>query len=132
MRRLATVAVVLAIGSLVGVARADDKSGPSGTWKWSAGRPGGQGRETTLKLKIEGDKVTGTISGRAGETAIEDGTYKDGVVSFKVTTQGQGGQSVTRKFHGKLSGDTIKGKTEGPGRDGQPMERDWVAKRAKT
>ena len=60
--------------------------------------------------------------------AIEEGTYKDGEVSFTVTVQGQGGQSMTRKFHGKVSGDEIKGKIEG-GQGGQ--SRDWVAKRAK-
>ena len=129
MRRLAVVAFVLAVGGLAGVARADEKSGPSGTWKWSApGRQGGRARENTLKLKVDGDKVTGTISARGGDVAIEDGTYKDGEVSFKVTIQGQGGQSMTRKFHGKVSGDEIKGKIEG-GQGGQ--SRDWVAKRAK-
>jgi hypothetical protein len=132
MRRLAAVAFVLAVSGLAGVARADDKSGPSGTWKWSAGRPGGgQARETTLKLKVDGDKVTGTISARGGDVAIEDGTYKDGEISFKVTRMGQGGQSFTQKFHGKISGDEIKGKMAGPGRGGQTQERDWVAKRAK-
>jgi hypothetical protein len=126
MRRLAAVAFVLAVGSLV---MADDKSDPSGTWKWSnPGRPGGRARENTLKLKVDGDKVTGTISAREGEVAIEDGKYKDGEVSFKVTVQGQGGQSMTRKFHAKVSGDELKGKIEG-GRGGQA--RDWVAKRAK-
>ena len=131
MRRLAVLAMVVAVGSLVAVARADDKSGPSGTWKWTApGRQGGPGREATLKLHIDGDKVTGTVSGRGGETAIEDGTYKAGEISFKVTRMGQGGQSFTMKYHGKVSGDTIKGKIEAPGRDGQTTERDWVAKRA--
>jgi hypothetical protein len=129
MRRLTAVAFVLAVGGLAGVARADDKSGPSGTWKWSGpARPGGRARESTLKLKVDGDKVTGTISTRDGEVAIEDGTYKNGEVSFKATIQGQGGQSMTRKFHGKVSGDEIKGKIEGS-RGGQ--SRDWIAKRAK-
>ena len=72
MRRLAAVAFVLAVGGLAGVAQADDTSGPSGTWKWSApGRQGGRARENTLKLKVDGDKVTGTISTRDGEVAIE-------------------------------------------------------------
>jgi hypothetical protein len=131
MRRLAAVAFVLAVGGLTGVAQADDKSGgPSGTWKWSApGRPGGGrgARENTLKLKVDGDKVTGTISAREGEVAIEDGKYKNGEVSFAVTITSPSGQSMTRKFHGKVSGDEIRGKIEGA--RGQP--RDWVAKRAK-
>jgi hypothetical protein len=32
------------------------------------------------------------------------------------------------KYTGKISGDTIKGKSESE-RDGQPTSRDWVAKR---
>lgn len=82
----------------------------------------------TLKLKLEGDKLTGAMVGRNGqETAIEDGTFKDGEVSFKVTRERQGNK-VTTKYTGKVSGDTIKGKA---GREGQEG-RDWEAKRAKS
>jgi hypothetical protein len=35
---------------------------------------------------------------------------------------------MTIKYNGKLSGDSIKGKTESE-RDGQPRSRDWEAKR---
>ena len=37
---------------------------------------------------------------------------------------------MTTKYTGKVSGDTIKGKTERE-RDGQTQSRDWEAKRAK-
>ena len=33
------------------------------------------------------------------------------------------------KYSGKVSGDTIKGKIEGPGREGKSTSRDWEAKR---
>jgi hypothetical protein len=126
MKRLVLVAVVVALG---GVARADDKSGPSGTWKWSV-EINGQTRETTLKLKAEGEKLTGTISGRQNtETKIEDGTFKGGEVSFTVTRE-RNGQKFTTKYKGKVEGDTIKGKAESE-RDGQTQSRDWEAKRAK-
>src|SRR4051794_15692946 len=83
-RRLAAVALCVAFA---GLAAADDKKAgdPTGTWKWTV-EFGGQSRDVTLKLKLDGDKLTGTMPGRDGqETKIEDGTYKDGEVSFKVT-----------------------------------------------
>src|SRR5262249_42265639 len=53
------VALVLALGWLAAAARADDKPDPNGTWKWEVER-NGQKFETTLKLKLDGDKLTGT------------------------------------------------------------------------
>ena len=42
------------------------------------------------------------------------------------------GNKMTTKYSGKVSGDTIKGKIEMPARGGgDPMTRDWEAKRAK-
>jgi hypothetical protein len=130
MKRLVAVALVLAFTSLVGTARsADEKANPTGTWKWSV-TMGGQTRDTTLKLKLDGDKLTGAIVGRNNqETAIEDGKFKDGEVSFKVTRE-RNGQKSTTKYSGKISGDTIKGKTESE-RGGQAQSRDWEAKREK-
>jgi hypothetical protein len=125
MRHLLTATLVLAVAGLVGAVRAEDKPNPTGTWKWTT-TAGGQSRETTLKLKLEGDKLTGAIVGRNGETPIEDAFYKDGIVSFKVTRERKG-QKFTMEYHGKISGDTIKGKTEA----GRGRSRDWEAKRSK-
>jgi len=127
MRRLFVTAVVVTLAGSLNAARADDKANPTGTWKWTVSIQG-QDREMTLKLKLEGDKLTGAMVGRNNqETAIEDGQFKDGEVSFKVTRERQGNK-VTTKYSGKLSGDTIKGKIEREGQDG----RDWEAKRAKS
>ena len=125
---LAALGFVFA-GFVSGV-RADDKATATGTWKWEFQRPnGGDKVEITLKLKQEGDKLTGTISRANGnETAIEDGSVKDGDVSFKVTRE-VNGNTMTQKYTGKLSGDTIKGKVEGE-RNGQAFSRDWEAKRS--
>ena len=123
------VALVVAFAGLVGVARAEDKAGPTGTWKWTV-TFNDQKREMTIKLKLEGDKLTGAYVGRDGkETPIEEGTFKDGEVSFKVTRERQGNKFTT-KYKGKLDGDTIKGKTEFE-REGQTQSRDWEAKRGK-
>lgn len=138
---------VLALGT---VAQAAD-SKVTGTWTWTqqGGRGGGQGgnanatpRKSTLKLKADGDKLTGTLSqpafGRGGqggaapaprETEISDGKIKGDEISFTVKRENNGNQFVT-KYNGKLEGDTIKGKIEMPGRNGgDPVSRDWEAKR---
>ena len=99
----------------------------TGTWKWSVER-NGQKFETTLKLKQEGAKLTGTVSGRNNtETEIEDGKVDGDDVSFKVTRE-FGGNKVVQTYKGKLSADTIKGKVEFE-RNGESQSRDWEAKK---
>lgn len=128
MKRFATLAAVVALVTLVGVAHAEDKV--TGTWKWTV-TFGNNTREQTLKLKLEGDKLTGAMLGRNNqETKIEDATFKDGEISFKVTRE-RNGQKFTTKYSGKVEGDTIKGKFETE-RDGQTQKMDWEAKRDKS
>jgi hypothetical protein len=129
MRQLVVGTLIVAVAALVGPARADDKANATGTWKWSV-EFNGQKREMTLKLKQEGDKLTGAMIGRNNnETAIDDGTIKNGEVSFTVTRE-RNGQKFTQKYSGKVVGDTIKGKVEFE-REGQAQTRDWEATRAK-
>jgi len=131
MQRILTsllqLAACVALTAGITAAAADKKADPTGTWKWSFTGQNGQARETTMKLKLDGDKLTGTISGRGGDTAIEDAKLAGDEISFKVTREFNGNK-VTAKYNGKLSGDSIKGKTETE-RDGQPRSRDWEAKR---
>ena len=127
--------VVLCLSAAV---RADDKKDDkkagdaTGTWKWTMTTQNGEQRESTLKLKQDGEKLTGALMGRNNqETEISEGKVKDGQVSFKVTRKFND-REVTTSYTGKLEGDTIKGKTESPGRDGgAPRTRDWEAKRVK-
>jgi hypothetical protein len=129
MKRLVVAALVLAFAGPVGLSRAEDKPDPTGTWKWTV-TMGDQKREMTLKLKLAGDKLTGSYVGRDGkDTPIEDATFKDGEVAFKVTRERQG-MKFTVKYKGKVSGDTLKGKTEVE-RNGETQSRDWEAKRDK-
>lgn len=126
MRGLLVAAVVMGLTATV---RADEKANPTGTWKWS-NTFNNQTRESTLKLNLEGDKLTGSMLGRNDQqTPIENATYKDGEVSFTVTRE-RNGQKMTAKYSGKVSGDTIKGKVETE-RDGQTRSRDWEATRSK-
>jgi hypothetical protein len=121
---LATIGLLSLV--LVNVAQAAED--PTGTWKWSV-TFNDQTREQTLKLKLEGDKLTGAMVRGDQETAIEEGSFKDNVVSFKVTRE-RNGQKFTTKYSGTVSGDEIKGKSTSE-RDGKVTDRDWVAKRSK-
>jgi len=121
-----TVALVFALG--VAAQAADKKADPSGTWKWSFTTQNGQTRETTARLKVEGDKLTGTVSGRQNDTPIEDAKLTGEDISFKVTREFNGNK-IIQKFAGKISGDTIKGKIE-TDRNGENSSRDWEAKRS--
>jgi hypothetical protein len=134
--------LALALGALFSLAgvtssRAADetkKADPAGTWTWTTpGRNGGAERKMTLKLKTEGEKVTGTLSfpGQGGDevkSEIENGKLKGEEISFSVTREFNGNKR-TMKYSGKITGDAIKGKTESE-RNGETQSRDWEAKRA--
>jgi hypothetical protein len=122
------VAAVVCVLTLIGLARAEEKPNPTGTWKYTT-EVNGQSFDVTIKLKLESDKLTGTVTARDTESKIEDAKYKDGEVSFKVTRE-MNGNKVTLKYTGTIKGDTIKGKRE-MDRDGQTNTRDFEAKRVK-
>ena len=127
IRALALASVF--VGSLV-LASAVQAEDPTGTWKWST-TFNNQTRESTLKLKLEDGKLTGAMVGRGDqETPIEDGKFEDGKVSFSITRT-RGERKFTAKYSGTVTGDTIKGTIEMPGRDGQTRSREWEAKKAK-
>ena len=127
----AAACAILALGAL---AQAQDKKAdPTGTWTWSQpGRNGGPERKSTLKLKLDGDKLSGTmVAARQGgtDTEISDGKMKGDEISFNVTRENNGNKVVS-KYSGKLSGDSIKGKIETE-RNGNARSTDWEAKREK-
>jgi hypothetical protein len=110
---------------------------PTGTWVWSTpGRDGGEPRKSTLVLKAEAEKLTGKLimPGRQGgeprEIAIKDGKIKGDEIAFAITVE-FGGNERTMKYTAKLADDTLKGKIESPGRDGETRTREWEAKREK-
>jgi hypothetical protein len=130
MRTLITSALVLGLAGLCGAQ--DKKNDPTGTWKWETER-GGQKRETTLKLKLEGDKLSGTITAGRGkeptEVKIEEPKFKDGQITFIVTREFNDQKRVT-KYAAKVDGDILKG-TATSERGGQEQVREFEAKRDK-
>jgi hypothetical protein len=128
MKRLMAVVSLLLMALVSPALAAED---PTGTWKFTA-MLGKKSTDATLKLKLEGDKLTGTVGlaeGGRGETAISDGTFKDDKVSFTVTRELKG-EKFTQKYSGTVSGDTIKGKIDSE-RGGKSRSSDWEAKRQK-
>lgn len=132
LRRTVTLCwIVLSVSlALAPPAAAADKADPTGTWKGKFERPDGQATEFTFKLKLEGDKLTGTMTGRDNkETPIEEAKFKDGEVAFQVSRE-RGGQKFTVKYTGKLDGDKLKGKMSAKFAE-QDFTLDWEAMREK-
>jgi len=128
LQRAALTLVAVALTLSVRAAEKKEAVNPTGTWRWTIETQNGQTIESSLMLKLEGDKLTGTLTGRGGnELAIQDGKFKEGEIAFAVVRE-RNGQKMTSKYSGKLTGDTIKGKIETE-RDGQTRTRDWEAKR---
>ena len=97
--------------------------------KWVAEMPArdGQTRETTFNLKADGNKLTGTVSGRQGETPISDGEINGDDITFTVTGNFRGDE-VKMLYKGKLSGKEIKFTRSRDGGDQPPQE--FVAKKS--
>ena len=112
------VTAALALGGLSQVRAADKKADPNGTWSWTMQGRGGANanpdapvRKVTLKLKADGEKLTGTIAqpaGRGGgdgaaaaprEVEISDGKVKGDEISFSVKREFQGNAMVI-KYNG--------------------------------
>jgi len=98
--------------------------------KWVAQVPGrdGQTREMTFNFKVEADKLTGTVSGRQGDTPFSDGKISGNDISFTVTANFQGTE-VKLLYKGKIAGDEIKFTRTRESGD-QPGQ-EFTAKRAK-
>ena len=99
------------------------------TGKWTAQVPGrdGQTRETSFTFKVEGEKLTGTTTGRQGDVAITDGTVKGDAIAFTVVANMQGAE-VKILYKGTVTGEEIKFTRQREGGDQPPAE--FVAKKA--
>jgi len=101
--------------------------------KWTAEMQGRNGNTMTISmnLKADGDKLTGTVSGRRGDTDISDGKIDGDNVSFSVVREFNGNQ-FKQNYKGKLDGDTIHFTITMEGGMGGGQERKLDAKRATT
>jgi hypothetical protein len=71
--------------------------------RWIAKTPGQQGIvETVFDFKVNGTKLTGTVSGPLGEAAISEGEIKGDNISFVVVVNSSG-KEVKQEYSGKVS-----------------------------
>ena len=99
MFRAAAVCVALFMMPISYVAAADF----SGVWKGKAEFPGGQVMELTYDLKVQGDKISGTVESPRGKIDIADGKINGDEFTFS-TKRGD----VSVAHVGKLSDGKIK------------------------
>jgi len=115
------VAITLFLAVSIGAIAADVAG------MWTAQVPGRNGtRDTKFTLKVDGDKLTGTMSVEGQDTPLTDGKVAGNTVSFSASVD-RGGNTIKYNFTGKLAGDEIQFKRDG----GQGQAREFTAKRAK-
>ena len=100
----------------------------SGKWTATVQGQGGQTREQTFTFKVEGSKLTGTVSGMQGDLPISDGKVAGNDVSFTVVANFNGNE-VKSLYKGTVAGDEIKFTRTREGGNRPPQE--FTAKRAK-
>jgi hypothetical protein len=101
--------------------------GASVDGKWTAEAPGRNGNtmKQTYTFKSDGDKLTGTVSGRMGDAEISDGKIDGDHISFSVKRE-MNGNSFVMSYTGTVSGDNLNLKMSTPRGD-----REITAKREK-
>ncbi len=84
----------------------------NGSWVVKVPGRDGQTMEQTYTFKVEGKKLTGSVSGPRGDREIKDGTVDGASFTFSIERPGRDGNNMTVQYKGKLEGDTITLSTE--------------------
>jgi len=83
-----------------------------GTWKLEISTPSGRTFENTLSLKMEAGDLAGTLTGRRGDSELDDlRSDEEGNISFSVTRE-RNGQEFVMEYQGKVDGEKISGTIE--------------------
>jgi hypothetical protein len=127
MKAILTAAVVFGLSGLV--VAADAKADPAGAWKCEY-EIGGQKRESTLAIKKDGDKLTGTMTYQDKQEAkLNNLKFKDGELTFSVERK-VNDMTFNVEYKLKVEGDKIKGKGA-VDVGGEKREFDFAGKREK-
>jgi hypothetical protein len=126
MKRLLKVTLVSAFAAITMMA-----ADATGKWTAEMQGPNGNTRTVTMNLKADGEKLTGTVSGRGGDTEISDGKVDGDTVMFNVIREFNGNK-MTQHYTGKVDGDTIHFTMKMEGGMGDGQERKLDAKRSAT
>jgi hypothetical protein len=128
MKAILSMALVLGVCDFAGAV--DDKAvDPVGTWKCEY-EIGGQQRTSTMTIKKDGDKLTGTMSWPdQKETELKDLKLTDATLTFSAVRKLMDNE-ITVEYKLTIDGDKIKGKGAAEF-GGQKQEFDIQAKREK-
>lgn len=110
---------ILFVGSSNAAAQAKSVAGD---WDGSMNTPGGA-RPLKLSFKVEGEKLTGTVTRSSGDVPLQ-GTVKGNDITFAYTIN-YNGHDLEMYFSGKVDGDSISGTVSFGGN----AEDQWSAKR---
>lgn len=78
----------------------------TGKWVGKMETPNGA-RDITFNLKQDGEKLTGTTTGRGGDIEISDGSVKGDTVKFSVVRKFQD-REMKSDYTGKVEGTSLK------------------------
>jgi hypothetical protein len=124
MTRFLMVLGLVGLSSAIGIA-----AGIDGSWVASFKTPDGVTRQNTFMFKVDGDKLTGTVSspGGHGESQIEDGSVDGDNLAFTINRKIDA-YEMKFKYRGKIRGETIKMNVDG----GAAGHFDIVARRKRS
>ena len=126
MKAILSATLVLGLCGLAGAQ--GDKADPVGTWKCEY-EIGGQKRTSTLTIKKDGEKLTGTMSWPdQKETNLKDLKLKDDTLTFSAVRNIMVDE-FTVEYKLTIDGDKLKGKGSEVG--GEKREIDIEGKREK-
>ncbi len=118
MKAIFSMAFLLSVS---GLASAAGKADPVGTWKCEY-EIGGQKRTSTLTIKKDGDKYTGTMSwADQKDVALKDLKVKDDTLTFSAVRKFMDNE-ITVDYKLTVDGDKIKGKGSS---DFGGMKQEW-------
>ena len=128
MKTILSAALVLVLG-LCGLAGAQEKADPVGTWKCEY-QIGEQKRTSTLTIKMDGDKLAGTMSWPdQKETNLKDVKLKDADLTFSAERVFMENK-IPIEYKLTITGDKLKGKGAADS-GGKKQEFDIEGKREK-
>ncbi|MCF7764690.1 MAG: hypothetical protein K9N62_13550 [Verrucomicrobia bacterium] len=99
----------------------------SGTWAWSTEGRNGDTWESSLILKQEGSKITGTYKARGNESPIQEAKLNGKELTFHTTRETPNG-SFTAHYKADVDSDSLQGTIAMKFGD-RDFERPWIAKR---
>ena len=121
----ATMALLAAFVAIPAILPAQDVKDFLGEWVSTIETQRGPAT-TTYVFRMDSDVLKGTMSGRMGETEIDEVTYEDGTITFNLTRNFQG-NSVTLTYTAKIVDGAMQGTVSTPRGD-----REFTATRVET